>query len=130
LIKRELFTDTSVGLMDEKYFVYFDDTDWMYRASLLQKLLIYTPNVSLYHKISSLTGGGNSDFSISQMTKNRVYFVKKHFTHIFCYFYLIQIFCEPIVRFIFGKYSYSSLKIKYKAFYSGLKMNSFSGNKN
>lgn len=93
LVKSELFTDTSVGLMDEKYFVYFDDVDWMYRAKKNELKLIYTPNVRLLHKVSSITGG-LSDFTMRLFFRNKIYFLRKNFAGIqllVCIFYYIML---------------------------------------
>ncbi|MCR8560147.1 glycosyltransferase family 2 protein [Mucilaginibacter sp. BJC16-A38] len=69
-----------VGLMDEKYFVYYDDTDFMYRAHYLHgyeiKLL---PSLHIFHKESSSTGGDRTLFSIFYGTRNRIYFIRKNF---------------------------------------------------
>ena len=45
-----------VGMMDEKYFVYFDDTDFLYRVYKdgRHKLYFFS-DVSFYHKVGSLT---------------------------------------------------------------------------
>jgi GT2 family glycosyltransferase len=67
-----------VGLMDEKYFVYSDDLDFCYRAELAGLKLFYRPDARILHKVSSLTGGGLSDFSMRIGTRNRVYFILKN----------------------------------------------------
>jgi GT2 family glycosyltransferase len=67
-----------VGLMDEKYFVYIDDVDRMYRAKKCNKSLYYTAKSTLYHKVSSLTGGGSSPFAIKMCGRNTIYFLRKH----------------------------------------------------
>ena len=54
LVKKEVFQD--VGFMDEKYFVYFDDTDFSYRVwKDGRHRILYYPNVEFYHKVGSLT---------------------------------------------------------------------------
>ncbi|MDG1283018.1 MAG: glycosyltransferase family 2 protein, partial [Flavobacteriales bacterium] len=54
LIKKQVFLD--VGFMDEKYFVYFDDTDFLYRVwQKDEHKLYYFPSAKLYHKVGSLT---------------------------------------------------------------------------
>lgn len=77
LIKSEVFY--TVGLMDEKYFVYYDDTDFVWRAvKVHHKKLVYISNSVLYHKVSSSTGGEESDFSLRYMHRNNKYFLRKH----------------------------------------------------
>ena len=42
--------------MDEKYFVYFDDTDFLYRVLKDNRhKLLYNPSATLYHKVGSLS---------------------------------------------------------------------------
>lgn len=67
-----------VGFFDAAYFVYYDDTDFMYRAHQHGCKLYYLPTASLQHKVSSLTGG-DSLFEVRYCTRNRVYFWLKHF---------------------------------------------------
>ena len=77
LIKASIFQE--IGLMDEKYFVYYDDTDFIYRATLKKHKIYYMPQYKILHKVSSSTGGSESSFSIYYGNRNRVYFIKKHF---------------------------------------------------
>lgn len=70
---------SSVGLMDERYFVYVDDTDFMYRAMKAGVKLYYVPQATLLHKVGRLTGGETSPFSIRFGTRNRQFFLLKHF---------------------------------------------------
>jgi GT2 family glycosyltransferase len=77
LIRKEVFR--TVGLMDERYFVYADDMDFMYRAMKVGIRLIYLPGSKLLHKVGRLTGGPDSPFAIRYGTRNRLYFLLKHF---------------------------------------------------
>lgn len=121
LIKISLFKDDSVGMMDEKYFVYYDDTDWMWRAKMADKKLIYTPNAILYHKVSSLTGK-ESVFSIQYMTRNRVYFIRKNVKSLKKQLYLCSYFFANFVGFLIGKYSYKTMCLKVRSYFDGLKL--------
>ena len=82
LIRREVFA--TIGMMDEKYFVYYDDTDFVYRAR--NKKLVYIYSSILEHK-ESISTGINSDFTIYYLFRNRIYFAKKHR----CFFYIFYI---------------------------------------
>ena len=84
LVKREVFDD--IGIMNEKYFVYFDDTDFSYRIwKDGRHKMFYYPNVEFYHKVGSLTKSFEqnahetyrSDFFIQQNTRNQIYFLKQ-----------------------------------------------------
>lgn len=77
LIANEVFK--RIGIMDEKYFVYYDDVDFLYRALNSGYKILYMPNLSVLHKVSSSTGGSESTFSIYYNTRNRIYFLRKNF---------------------------------------------------
>lgn len=77
LISRKVFE--AVGLMDENYFVYYDDTDYLARAAEKGFKVCYLPKLEVFHKVSFSTGGGESLFSIYYLNRNRVYFVRKNY---------------------------------------------------
>lgn len=68
-----------VGQLDEKYFIYSEDADWFYRAKYLGVKLRYCFEPSLIHKVSSLTGGAKSKTGAWYGSRNRIYFLRKHF---------------------------------------------------
>jgi GT2 family glycosyltransferase len=45
-----------IGLMDEKYFAYYDDTDFVLRAIRKGYKLWYEPTIQINHKVSSSSG--------------------------------------------------------------------------
>jgi GT2 family glycosyltransferase len=75
LFKRSVFE--TVGFMDEQYFVYHDDTDFMLRCFKADQRLFLVPHARLLHKVSSLTGGAESEFSVRMGTRNRIYMLTK-----------------------------------------------------
>ena len=99
LIRRQVFD--VVGLMDANYFVYFDDTDFCYRAHRAGIKLFYVPSARLLHKVSSLTGS-ESDFTIRYCIRNHVYYLLKNFPRWQLLFYLpafqIHIFAKFMIR--------------------------------
>ncbi len=74
LISNDIFD--RVGTMREQYFVYYDDTDFIYRAVKAGFRILYMPSVSIRHKESVSTGGMASPFSIFFMNRNRTLFVR------------------------------------------------------
>ena len=76
LIKREVFDTT--GIMDEKYFAYYDDTDFVLRATRLGYKIWYEPSLELLHKVSSSVGT-NSTFYVYYSNRNKIYFIRKNF---------------------------------------------------
>jgi GT2 family glycosyltransferase len=100
LIKREVFE--KIGMMDENYFVYYDDTDFCLRASRARIVLGYTPATVLSHKVSSLTGA-DSAFSLRYKTINQVYFALKNYPPVWWPGLLLGIqiyYLGKLVRFI------------------------------
>jgi GT2 family glycosyltransferase len=69
-----------VGMMDEKYFVYYDDADFVWRMNKANIRLLYVPASRVAHKVSFSTGGSESPFSLFYCTRNRLYFSRKNLT--------------------------------------------------
>lgn len=67
-----------IGLMDERYFVYFDDSDFVWRMLEQQLRIRLLPRTLVKHKVSSSTGGSESPFSVFYMHRNRMRFARKH----------------------------------------------------
>lgn len=70
-ISSELVKD--IGYFDEKFFMYFEDDDFSYRAKEAGWKIIYEPNAILWHKVaqSSKIGSDLNDYFI---TRNRLLF--------------------------------------------------------
>ena len=77
LLHRSVFQ--SVGLMDEAYFVYFDDTDFCWRLRCAGICLGYVPSATLIHKVGGSTGGDRKPFTVGYTSRNRLYYLKKNF---------------------------------------------------
>ena len=91
MIKAEVFS--RVGCMDDKYFVYFDDTDFVWRATMVKnENLLYVANSIIYHKESSCTDGELSDFSLYYRSRNAVYFARKFLKKYFILIILYRVF--------------------------------------
>ena len=117
LIKASTVKD--VGFMDEKYFVYYDDTDYLFRAR--KKKLMYIPEAQVWHKESISTGGTESDFSLYYKYRNVVYYNFKHF-NVFrvglLFLYSVAHYCFILKR----RLPLSQCIIVKKAYKDGLKM--------
>ncbi len=131
LINKEVFSD--IGFMDENYFVYFDDTDFLYRIWQDKRhFLYYFPGEIVYHKVGSLTKSlyrksnklYRGDFFLKQMTRNHVYFLKKKNTF-FSFVYILWLFFKNNLRFIFSrriKKNIRTLILINTAYFEGLRM--------
>ena len=76
LFNTELFKQ--LGMMDEQYFVYYDDADFLWRMRQAGKTLQVLPSCLVRHKVSSSTGGDLTPFSVYYANRNRIYFLRKH----------------------------------------------------
>lgn len=67
----------NVGYLDEKYFMYFEDSDLCQRAKREEFKVIYVPAAKVWHKVSqsSQIGGSLNDYFI---TRNRLLFGMKY----------------------------------------------------
>ena len=68
-----------IGLMDERYFVYYDDTDFVWRLTRAGIAIQYVPSATVQHKVSTSTGGELSPFTLYYTNRNRIYFIRKNF---------------------------------------------------
>ena len=70
-----------VGLLDKRFFMYYEETDWLKRALAAGYRLRYDPDAVIYHLESASSGGGwMTPFKHYYATRNRLYLVRKHST--------------------------------------------------
>lgn len=116
LIKREVFE--RVGLMDERYFVYHDDTDWMLRAHRAEESLYCLSHASLWHKVSSLSGT-DSPFQIRYGTRNRALMRVKFLGRALALPYTLAYRCLYVLRFMFGSDDLQMFRLKQNSLSEG-----------
>lgn len=120
LIDRHVFE--RVGLMDETYFVYYDDSDFVWRALREHtEKLVYIPRSRLWHKESTSTGGVQSDFYTYYINRNACYFTKRHFSPLRRGIFSLYLILHYILRKSF-KLSSHQLKIVRKAYRDARRM--------
>lgn len=76
IIRRAVFE--KVGLMNSPYFLYWEDADFCQTANKAGFRVVYFPGTHLWHKVSSSTGGSGSPTNDYFLTRNRLYFAKRH----------------------------------------------------
>jgi len=119
LIRKAVFE--RVGLMDEIYFVYFDDADFCFRSRQAGLKMWYSPNAVLLHKESSLTGGVHSDFALRFSARNKLYFLKKNLGPSWLLWAMIyQIYL--IGRLLVGKDSLHAFNLRQRSYFAGLQL--------
>jgi GT2 family glycosyltransferase len=65
-----------IGLLDERYFLYYEDADFCYRAKQAGFKVLYYPKAIAYHESGKATGIG-SPLQDYYITRNRMLFSKK-----------------------------------------------------
>lgn len=122
LAKRELLE--KVGLLSTDYFLYWEDTDWCFRAQQFGFKLVYVPRAVVWHKVSASASKMGCE-QIYYLTRGRFYFIKRFATkrqllsflsYFFFYGFWIQVssylklgetcelkkFCEGIIDGLFA----------------------------
>jgi GT2 family glycosyltransferase len=120
LIQRDVFR--RVGLMDARYFVYFDDTDFCFRARRSGEKLFYLPSAKIFHKVSSLTGGAASPTQVRYMTRNHVYYLAKNLGWLHCLYYLPLYQLKIAAKLLTGQLSRESFLISQAGFWEGVRI--------
>lgn len=67
------------GFLDERYFVYWEDTDYCLTLRKLNLPIHYAPTCIIWHDSSKLTGGPNSAGFIRLFYRGYMQFLLKHF---------------------------------------------------
>ena len=116
LFKRDVFH--KIGLMDERYFVYHDDTDFMLRTYHAGMRLFCLPEAKLWHKVSSLTGA-ESDFSIRYGTRNRALMIVKFMGRLLAVPYRLLYRLIYFLRFLSGRDDRHVLRLKLSSWREG-----------
>ena len=112
LIKREVFD--KIGLLNEDYFMYYEDVDFCLNASKYFKLKVINDSV-IYHKVSASTGGEENPFAIKYNTRNRIIFMNKYCKKAKLFFYFTRII-------VLLKYRLKGKKENYEALKEGIKL--------
>ena len=116
LIKKEVFEN--VGLLDKKFFLYFEETDLALRASKNNYKRVFVPKSKIWHKVSKSGGGIKKEIGLYYITRNRWIFMKKWANKSdFIIFVVIQILGAIIIPIILSIY-YNNRKLL-PAYYSG-----------
>jgi len=67
MVKRSV--SEQVGLLDDRYFIYYEETDWCTRIRQAGYRVVYEPRSCLWHKVSRTFGPG-SEFTLYYMRRN------------------------------------------------------------
>lgn len=76
LVKKEAIE--KVGLLDSSYYMYTEDADWCERTKRAGFKLFFAPGASVWHKLSSASGGGLTSFKVFHKVTGTYLFFKKY----------------------------------------------------
>jgi GT2 family glycosyltransferase len=88
----------TVGVMDDSYFLYFEDSDWGFKAKRAGWKLVYCPLSLVYHKESLSIGGADSPLMRYYCSRNFLYFIKRNLPNKFISSFLYVLFEYVIVN--------------------------------
>ena len=118
LLKRKVIED--IGLLDKRFFLFFEETDLALRATAKGYVNLYVPNAKIWHKVSKSGGGMSKSIGLYYITRNRWLFMKKWAKKsdylIFAIFQILAAIILPIILWI----QYKNKKL-FLAYYYGLK---------
>lgn len=83
LVKSEVVR--KVGLLDDKFFIYFEDADWSFKIKQLGMKMLYEPTSKIYHEAGMSDNnrekhneGNVSPFSHYMGVRNHLYFTRRY----------------------------------------------------
>lgn len=116
LVRRELFVQ--LGGFDERFFVYFEEVDFAYRARQAGWKTLYLADVHAFH-----AGGGTSEqikaTRLFYVLRSRLLYARKHFNRLeFLMVVFATLFLEPLSRsaLAIGRRSWSVFKETWQAY--------------
>ncbi len=63
------------GLLDPKYFAYYEETKWQHRMKQVGWIILLVPQARVRHHVAASTGGGESPLSTYYLVRNRGFFI-------------------------------------------------------
>lgn len=75
LLRRQVIEQ--IGLLDQRFFIYYEETDWCVRANHAGWKILYVPAARLWHKVSA-TMGTTSPATDYYMNRNVLLFLAKN----------------------------------------------------
>ena len=118
LVKTRVVTE--IGLLDSKFFTYWEDVDWCYRGCNAGYTSVYIPQAKIWHKYGASSGGAPN---IYYLIRNRFWFMRRnalkrqYFTFLLRFFLYEFVFqCRDFLR----QKDFDSIKTSCKAVFDGL----------
>ena len=119
-----------VGLLDNRFFAYFEDVDWSIRMTNLGYKLAVVPESIIYHHTSGSTKKNNasnegnlSPYAHFLNVRNHIYLIKKHTffnTLGSCIYQIVKIFAFSIYFILRGRFV--KFKMVWRGLFEGIKI--------
>lgn len=99
LIRKEVIN--KIGLLDENYFLYLEDTDYSVRAIKAGFKIYYVSSSVIYHKVNAATAKDNYYLPLYYSIRNRLYFARNHL-RFYYYTFLFYLLITLVIKIIFS----------------------------
>ena len=86
-----------VGLLDETFFLYYEEMDWCFRGRKLGFRVVYVPQARVYHRGGASTGGEGQPLVEYYKTRNLIYFMRKHAAP-YHWIMFVPVFCLSVTK--------------------------------
>ena len=110
-----------IGLMDTKYFMYWEDADWGFRGSNASYKSVYSFKSKIWHKVGA---SSKSHFQEYYFNRNRMYFMKKNRKNLdyieFLAYFFTSLFWHESHELLINKKDLKGFKIYFKALLNGI----------
>ncbi|WP_445193248.1 glycosyltransferase family 2 protein [Sphingomonas sp. Tas61C01] len=119
-----LFTRSAMetaGLLDEDFFVYWEDAEHCLRMHAAGLKIVVTPALRIRHKASILTGGMMSDFSLYQQYKNRIILLRKAANPLMLVYSVSVVSAAVVGRYLFKGDPRRGAALRLKAVWAGIR---------
>lgn len=103
LVRRELVD--AVGVLDDRFFLFYEETDWILRAKRAGYRMLYVPKARIWHKVSASVGGHQSPLMLYYMIRNNPLLMRKNVSAfafmVFLLIYLFLVIPKKIINVLF-----------------------------
>lgn len=108
-----------IGMLEDKFFLYYEDTEYCWRAKKNGCSLKYVGKSVIYHNVSSSTGH-NSPLMNYYKIRNRMYLIKDYVNGIKKITSFLLAYAEIIIGILVGKYQFEAVKAGIKDYKAGI----------
>ncbi len=116
LVRRAAFDDQRVGLLDDRYFMFYEDVDWSLRSQVLGETLRTVPDAVVHHVHSASTRSLGGGFKTRLIQRNLIWTAVKNLETPSAVRVVIRRTAANGIRAAKGKHSWTSLRAVIEAF--------------